>query len=233
MEMVCCQELRKVYGTGPAQVEALRGIDLRIEKGEFAAIMGPSGSGKSTLLHILGTVDKPTSGRVFVEGREISNLSPGEAAIYRRRKAEIIYQSYNLIPGLSVRDNILLPLLLDGRKPDGNLFEEITDRLGLKAFLDLLPGQLSGGQQQRTAIARGLMIRPAILLADEPTGNLDRKNSEEIVSLLKDFNRILGQTILLVTHDEGAALEADRIIMIEDGVIVGDEKRRGNICGEL
>ena len=127
----------------------------------------------------------------------------------------------------------MLPLLLDGRKPDGNLFEEITDRLGLKAFLDLLPGQLSGGQQQRTAIARGLMIRPAILLADEPTGNLDRKNSEEIVSLLKDFNRILGQTILLVTHDEGAALEADRIIMIEDGVIVGDEKRRGNICGEL
>ena len=127
----------------------------------------------------------------------------------------------------------MLPLLLDGRKPDGNLFEEITDRLGLKAFLDLLPGQLSGGQQQRTAIARGLMIRPAILLADEPTGNLDRKNSEEIVSLLKDFNRILGQTILLVTHDEGAALEADRMIMIEDGVIVGDEKRRGNICGEL
>ena len=220
MEMVCCQELRKVYGTGPAQVEALRGIDLRIEKGEFAAIMGPSGSGKSTLLHILGTVDKPTSGRVFVEGREISNLSPGEAAIYRRRKAGIIYQSYNLIPGLSVRDNILLPLLLDGRKPDGNLFEEITDRLGLKAFLDLLPGQLSGGQQQRTAIARAIAAKPSIILADEPTGNLDSKTGDEVMALLKFSARKYGQTLVVITHNEDIAQMADRTIVIEDGKVV-------------
>ena len=233
METLRTEHLSKYYGEKENRVIALDDVSFSVDPGEFVAIVGPSGSGKSTLLHLLGGVDVPSEGRVIVDGNDISHMKEAPLAIYRRRQIGLIYQFYNLIPILNVEENIMLPLLLDGRKPDGNLFEEITDRLGLKAFLDLLPGQLSGGQQQRTAIARGLMIRPAILLADEPTGNLDRKNSEEIVSLLKDFNRILGQTILLVTHDEGAALEADRIIMIEDGVIVGDEKRRGNICGEL
>ncbi len=225
MEILRCENVRKVYGSGNNQVVALDHIDLSIQKGEFAAITGASGSGKSTLLHILGSVDKPTEGKVLIEGTDISTMNRTQAAIFRRRKVGLVYQFFNLIPTLTIRKNILMPLLLDKRKPHQEYFEQIVHSLGIEDKLEALPGQLSGGQQQRAAIARSLIYRPALLLADEPTGNLDRKNGEEIVDLLKLSNRNLGQTILLITHDEKIALEADRIITIEDGKIVGDHFR--------
>ena len=208
------------------QVVALDHIDLSVQKGEFVAIVGASGSGKSTLLHILGSVDKPTEGKVLIEGTELSAMNRTQAAIFRRRKVGLVYQFYNLIPTLTVRKNILMPLLLDKRKPNQEYFEQIIHSLGIEDKLESLPSQLSGGQQQRVAIARSLIYRPALLLADEPTGNLDRKNGDEIIDLLKLSNRNLEQTILLITHDEKIALEADRVITIEDGKIVGDQKRR-------
>ncbi len=226
MEILKCEDVTKVYESGDGQVVALDHIDLSVEKGEFTAIIGASGSGKSTLLHILGSVDKPSEGRVIVEGTDISTLNPTQAAVFRRRKVGLVYQFYNLIPTLTVRKNILMPLLLDKRKPNPEYFDQIVHTLGIADKLDRLPGQLSGGQQQRTAIARSLIYRPALLLADEPTGNLDRKNSEEIIDMLKLSNRSLKQTVILITHDEKAALQADRIITIGDGRIVGDEKRR-------
>ena len=226
MEILKCENVRKVYGAGNNQVVALDHIDLSIQKGEFVAIVGASGSGKSTLLHILGSVDKPTEGKVLIEGTDISRMNRTQAAIFRRRKVGLVYQFYNLIPTLTVRKNILMPLLLDKRKPNQEYFDRIVRSLGMENKLDFLPGQLSGGQQQRAAIARSLIYRPAILLADEPTGNLDRKNGKEIIDLLKLSNRNLNQTILLITHDEKIALEADRIITIEDGKIISDQKRR-------
>jgi len=226
MEILKCENVRKVYGARNNQVVALDHINLSVQKGEFVAIVGASGSGKSTLLHILGSVDKPTDGNVLIEGTDISTMNRTQAAIFRRRKVGLVYQFYNLIPTLTVRKNILMPLLLDKRNPNKEYFEKIVHSLGIEDKLEALPGQLSGGQQQRVAIARSLIYRPALLLADEPTGNLDRKNGEEIIDLLKLSNRNLEQTILLITHDEKIALEADRVITIEDGKIVGDQKRR-------
>lgn len=226
MEILRCEGVKKVYGTGSNQVIALDGIDLSIEKGELVAIVGASGSGKSTLLHILGSVDKPSEGRVVIEGTDISTLNRTKAAIFRRRKVGLVYQFYNLIPTLTIRKNILMPLLLDKKKPNQEYFEQIVKSLGIEDKLEFLPGQLSGGQQQRAAIARSLIYRPALLLADEPTGNLDRKNSKEIIDMLKLSNRNLEQTVILITHDEKIALEADRIITIEDGRIIGDDRRR-------
>ena len=226
MEILRCEGIRKVYGTGDSQVVALDHIDLSVEKGEFVAIVGASGSGKSTLLHILGSVDKPTEGKVVIEETDISKMNRTQAAIFRRRKVGLVYQFYNLIPTLTVRKNILMPLMLDKRKPNQDYFEQIVNAFGIASKLDFLPNQLSGGQQQRAAIARSLIYRPALLLADEPTGNLDRKNGEEIIDMLKLSNRNLKQTILLITHDEKIALEADRIITIEDGRIISDQKRR-------
>ena len=225
MEILKCENVRKVYGSGNNQVVALDHINLSVQKGEFAAITGASGSGKSTLLHILGNVDKPTKGKVLIEGTDLAAMNRTQAAIFRRRKVGLVYQFYNLIPTLTVRKNILMPLLLDKRKPNKEYFEQIVRSLGIEEKLEALPGQLSGGQQQRAAIARSLVYRPAILLADEPTGNLDRKNGDEIIDLLKLSNRNLEQTILLITHDERIALEADRIITMEDGKIVGDHFR--------
>ena len=226
MEILKCENVRKVYGARNNQVVALDHINLSVQKGEFVAIVGASGSGKSTLLHILGSVDKPTDGKVLIEGTDISTMNRTQAAIFRRRKVGLVYQFYNLIPTLTVRKNILMPLLLDKRNPNKEYFEKIVHSLGIEDKLEALPSQLSGGQQQRVAIARSLIYRPALLLADEPTGNLDRKNGEEIIDLLKLSNRNLEQTILLITQDEKIALEADRVITIEDGKIVGDQKRR-------
>ena len=226
MEILKCEGVRKVYGSKENLVTALDGIDLSVEKGEFVAIVGASGSGKSTLLHVLGSVDKPTAGKVFVDGEDISKLNPTKSAIFRRRKVGLVYQFYNLIPTLTVRKNILMPLLLDKRKVNEEYFEQVVNQLGIADKLEAMPSQLSGGQQQRVAIARALIYRPAILLADEPTGNLDQKNSKEIIEMLKISNRNLEQTIVLITHDEKIALEADRIITIEDGRIVSDQKRR-------
>ena len=225
MEILKCEGVRKLYGTGNNQVTALDRIDLSVEQREFVAIVGASGSGKSTLLHILGSVDSPTEGKVLVEGTDISSMNRTQAAIFRRRKVGLVYQFYNLIPTLTVRKNILMPLLLDKRKPNPEYFDKVITTLGIADKLDFLPSQLSGGQQQRAAIARSLIYRPALLLADEPTGNLDQKNSREIIDLLKLSNRSLNQTILLITHDEKIALEADRIIVIEDGRIISDQKR--------
>ena len=226
MNIVSCEKIRKVYGSGENRVTALGGIDLTVEQGEFVAIMGASGSGKSTLMYILGSVDKPTEGRVIVGGTDLSALNPAQAAIFRRRKVGLVYQFYNLIPTLTVRKNILLPLALDKKKPNEEYFEKVVDSLGISDRLEALPNQLSGGQQQRAAIARSLIYRPSLLLADEPTGNLDQKNAREIIDMLKLSNRNLGQTVLFITHDERAALEADRIITIEDGRIIHDEQRR-------
>ena len=226
VEILRCENVRKVYGSGNNQVVALDHIDLSVQKGEFVAIVGASGSGKSTLLHILGSVDQPTEGNVLIEGTDISTMNQTQAAIFRRRKVGLVYQFYNLIPTLTVRKNILIPLLLDKRKPNQEYFDQIVHSLGIEDKLDALPSQLSGGQQQRAAIARSLIYRPALLLADEPTGNLDRKNGKEIIDLLKLSNRNLNQTILLITHDEKIALEADRMITIEDGKIISDQKRR-------
>ncbi len=226
MEILCCKGLTKVYGTKDNQVAALDHVNLSIQKGEFVAIVGSSGSGKSTLLHLLGGVDQPTEGKVLVENTDLSTLNPTSAAIFRRRKVGLIYQFYNLIPTLTVERNILMPLLLDKKKPDKELFEQVITSLGIQDKLNSLPSQLSGGEQQRTAIARSLLYRPALLLADEPTGNLDHKNSREIIDMLKLSNKNLEQTIIMITHDEQIALEADRIITLLDGRIISDEKRR-------
>lgn len=226
MEILRCEGVRKVYGSADNQVVALDHIDLSVQKGEFVAIVGASGSGKSTLLNLLGSVDKPTQGKILIEGTDISTMNRTQAAIFRRRKVGLVYQFYNLIPTLTIRKNILMPLLLDKRKPNREYFDQIVHSLGMEDKLEALPSQLSGGQQQRAAIARSLIYRPALLLADEPTGNLDRKNGEEIIDLLKLSNRNLDQTILLITHDEKIALEADRIITIEDGKIISDQKQR-------
>ena len=226
MNILTCEGVCKMYGSGNNQVTALDGIDLTVGKGEFVAVIGASGSGKSTLLHILGSVDKPTSGKVTIDGTDLSKLNQTQAAIFRRRKVGLVYQFYNLIPTLTVQKNILMPLALDKKKPNKEYFEKIVRSLGIDERLEALPNQLSGGQQQRVAIARSLIYHPALLLADEPTGNLDQKNSKEIIDMLKLSNRNLEQTIVLITHDEKVALEADRIITIEDGHIISDEKRR-------
>ncbi len=233
MEILRCDGIEKVFGKDGNQVTALNGISLSIEKGDFVAIIGASGSGKSTLLHILGSVDKPTKGTVTIDGVDLGGLNATDAAIFRRRKVGLVYQFYNLIPTLTAEKNILMPMLLDKRKPDLDYFKMIVKTLGIEDKLENLPSQLSGGQQQRVAIARSLIYRPAILFADEPTGNLDQKNSKEIIDLLKLSNRNLKQTILLITHDEKIALETDRIVTIEDGQIVSDhfidtaERHRG------
>ena len=226
MELLRCDGIRKVYGSGDNQVTALDNIDLSVEKGEFVAIVGASGSGKSTLLHMIGSVEKPTAGKILVGGVDISSMNQTQAAIFRRRKVGLVYQFYNLIPTLTVQKNIFMPLLLDRKKVNQEYFEQVVTSLGISDKLDCLPNQLSGGQQQRTAIARALIYRPALLLADEPTGNLDQRNSKEIIDMLKLSNRNLNQTILLITHDEKIALEADRIVTMEDGRIISDQKRR-------
>lgn len=199
---------------------------MAVEKGEFVAVVGASGSGKSTLLHILGSMDKPTRGKATIDGTDLSKLNQTQAAIFRRRKVGLVYQFYNLIRTLTVEKNIFMPLALDKKKPNKEYFEKIVSSLGIAGRLEALPNQLSGGQQQRVAIARSLIYRPALLLADESTGNLDQKNSKQIIDMLKLSNRNLEQTIVLITHDEKMALEADRIITIEDGHIMSDEKRR-------
>ncbi|HBH3663311.1 TPA: ABC transporter ATP-binding protein, partial [Clostridioides difficile] len=223
MEILKCENLTKIYGSNQTRVTALNNVNLSVQKGDFVSIVGASGSGKSTLLHMLGGVDRPTSGKIYVEDTEISSLKEEALAVFRRRKVGLIYQFYNLIPTLDIRKNILLPMLLDKRKVDEDRFSEIVSILGLSDRLNHLPSQLSGGQQQRVSIARSLIYRPAILLADEPTGNLDRKNSEEIVDLLNLSNKRFNQTILLITHDEKIALEANRIVTMEDGVIVSEK----------
>lgn len=223
MEILKCENLTKIYGSNQTRVTALNNVNLSVQKGDFVSIVGASGSGKSTLLHMLGGVDRPTSGKIYIEDTEIASLKEEALAVFRRRKVGLIYQFYNLIPTLDVRKNILLPMLLDKRKVDEDRFSEIVSILGLSDRLNHLPSQLSGGQQQRVSIARSLIYRPAILLADEPTGNLDRKNSEEIVDLLNISNKRFNQTILLITHDEKIALEANRIVTMEDGVIVSEK----------
>lgn len=226
MEILSCNDLTKIYGTGPNAVTALDHVTLSVESGEFVAIVGASGSGKSTLLHLLGGVDRPSEGEIRIEDTDISTLDEEALAAFRRRKVGLIYQFYNLIPTLTIKKNILLPVLLDGRKPDQKRFDQIVTTLGLTDRLDHLPGELSGGQQQWAAIARSLICRPAILLADEPTGNLDRKNSQETLDLLKLSHRRFGQTVLLITHDEKLALEADRILTMEDGRVIKDQVNR-------
>lgn len=226
MEILRIENIKKTFGTGDNAVQALDGISLSINRGDFLAIVGPSGSGKSTLLHILGGLDTPTSGRVFIDGRDIYRQSDDELAIFRRREVGIIYQFYNLIPVLNVEENISLPLLLDGRRLSEEYLNDILLSLGLSDRGKHYPDQLSGGQQQRVSIGRALINRPALLLADEPTGNLDSKNSQEIVELFKKFNRKQKQTIILITHDENIALQADRLIALEDGRIVADEVMR-------
>ena len=208
-------------------VKALDNVSFSVDKGEFVAIIGPSGSGKSTLLHILGGVDVPTKGSVIINQTDISTLDETALAIFRRRQIGLIYQFYNLIPILTVKENLTLPLLLDGRKPDAKQIDTLVKRLGLEHRLDHLPNQLSGGQQQRVSIGRALVNNPAIMLADEPTGNLDSENSKEIISLLRQFNKEYNQTVIIITHDEKIANSADRVITIEDGKITGDEVRVG------
>lgn len=226
MEILRVEHLTKIYGSGETAVRALDDVSFTVEKGEFVAIIGPSGSGKSTLLHILGGVDAPTSGKVFVDGTDTGALDETKLAIFRRRQIGLIYQFYNLIPVLNVRENITLPLLLDGREVNQETLAGLVKTLQLADRLDHLPNQLSGGQQQRVSIGRALITHPALILADEPTGNLDSKNSAEILALLKLFNQQHGQTLLVITHDENIALQADRIIAVEDGRIVRDETLR-------
>lgn len=226
MEILRTEGLTKVYGKGISQVVAVAGIDLSIEKGEFVAIVGSSGSGKSTLLHMLGGVDRPTSGKVFIEGQDIYRLNDDKLAIFRRRQVGLIYQFYNLIPVLNVEENITLPCQLDGKEPDEDFLKELIKILGLGKRLGHLPNELSGGQQQRVAIGRALINRPAILLADEPTGNLDSRASEEIMGLLKLSNQKYRQTIVMITHDPDLAKQADRVLTIEDGCIVADSAYR-------
>ena len=223
MEILKIEHLSKIYGTGESAVKALDDVSFSVLKGEFVAIIGPSGSGKSTLLHLLGGVDRPTSGKVFVENTDICALEETSLAIFRRRQIGLIYQFFNLIPTLTVKENMTLPLLLDNQQEDKKQFDGLVKSLNLEHRLNHLPNQLSGGQQQRVSIGRAIISNPAIMLADEPTGNLDSKNSSEIIDLLKMLNKTYRQTLIVITHDERIALQADRIISIEDGKIAKDE----------
>lgn len=225
MKILETKNLCKTYGEGDTLVKALDNVSFSVEQGEFIAIVGPSGSGKSTLLHILGGVDVPTSGEVIINGTKISDLDETALAIFRHRQIGLIYQFYNLIPILTVEENLTLPLLLDGRKPDQKQIEMLVEKLGLENRLKHLPNELSGGQQQRVSIGRALLNSPALLLADEPTGNLDSENSKEIIKLLRQFNKENKQTVIIITHDERIALSADRVIEINDGKILRDEVR--------
>ena len=226
MELMRIEHLTKVYGSGENAVHAVDDVSFSVEKGEFLAIIGPSGSGKSTLLHILGGVDHPTSGKVYVDGQDVYAQDEEALAIFRRRQVGLVYQFYNLIPVLNVVENLTLPVLMDGRTVNQERLGELLDTLGLRGREKHLPNQLSGGQQQRVSIGRALMNAPAVVLADEPTGNLDSRNSQEIVELLKLSNRKYGQTLIVITHDENIALQADRIIAVEDGHITRDERLR-------
>lgn len=223
MEMLRVENLTKLYGEGENQVRALDGVSFSVDKGQFVAIIGPSGSGKSTLLHILGGVDRLTNGKVYMNGQDVYGRNEDQLAIFRRREVGLIYQFYNLIPVLNVVENMTLPVLMDGRKVNQDRLREMIQTLGLQGREKHLPNQLSGGQQQRVSIGRALMNAPAVVLADEPTGNLDSKNSQDIVELLKYSNRRFEQTLIVITHDESIALQADRILAIEDGKIVRDE----------
>ena len=227
MNILEVKNLSKIYGKGDTLVKAVDDVSFTVEQGEFVAIIGPSGSGKSTLLHIIGGVDTPTTGNVIVDGTDITKLKESPLSIFRRRQIGLVYQFYNLIPFLTVEENLTLPLLLDGRKPNKEQIDYLVSNLGLGDRLKHLPNQLSGGQQQRVSIGRALANNPALLLADEPTGNLDSENSKEIVALLRKFNREHNQTVIMITHDERIAQSADRIIAIEDGKIVKDEVSKG------
>lgn len=227
MNILEVENLSKIYGKGDTLVKAVDDVSFTVEQGEFVAIIGPSGSGKSTLLHIIGGVDTPTTGNVIIDGTDITKLKESPLSIFRRRQIGLVYQFYNLIPILTVEENLTLPLLLDGRKPNKEQIDYLVSNLGLGDRLKHLPNQLSGGQQQRVSIGRALANNPALLLADEPTGNLDSENSKEIVALLRKFNREHNQTVIMITHDERIAQSADRIIAIEDGKIVKDEVSKG------
>ncbi len=227
MNILEVKNLSKIYGKGDTLVKAVDDVSFTVDQGEFVAIIGPSGSGKSTLLHIIGGVDTPTTGNVIIDGTDITKLKESPLSIFRRRQIGLVYQFYNLIPILTVEENLTLPLLLDGRKPNKEQIDYLVSNLGLGDRLKHLPNQLSGGQQQRVSIGRALANNPALLLADEPTGNLDSENSKEIVALLRKFNREHNQTVIMITHDERIAQSADRIIAIEDGKIVKDEVSKG------
>lgn len=226
MEILRCEHLTKIYGAGETQVTALGDVSFSVEKGEFVSVIGPSGSGKSTLLHLLGGVDKPTEGKVFIDGTDIYGLNEDKLAVFRRRQIGLVYQFYNLMPVLNVEENIALPHLLDGRALDRERLDGVVEHLGLTDRRYNLPHQLSGGQQQRVSIGRALYSHPAILLCDEPTGNLDRKTGEGIIELLKESNRGRKQTLILITHDEALALQADRVIYLEDGSVIKNEVLR-------
>ncbi|MCI9125484.1 MAG: ABC transporter ATP-binding protein [Eubacterium sp.] len=232
MELLRCEHVTKTYGEGDSLVKALDDVSFCVEQGEFVSIVGPSGSGKSTLLHILGGVDQPTQGRVFIGNTQIHTLSEDKLAIFRRRQIGLVYQFYNLLPVLNVDENIVLPHLLDGRKMDRERLDLIVAQMGLTNRRNNLPSQLSGGQQQRVSIGRAIFNHPAIVLADEPTGNLDRKNGAEIIHILKESNRRQKQTLILITHDESIALQADRMLCMEDGRITLDERIRAFGGGE-
>ena len=223
MELLKVENLYKVYGKGENEVKAVDGVSFSVPKGQMVAIVGASGSGKSTLLHMIGAVDRPTSGKIFLDGQDVFKQNNRELAIFRRRQVGLIYQFYNLIPVLTAEENITLPLLMDGRKPDKEHLEKTLDMLGLKERRDHLPSQMSGGQQQRVSIGRALFTSPQVILADEPTGNLDSKNSAEIMELFRRSNRELKQTIIIITHDENIAEQCDRIIVLSDGKIISDE----------
>jgi len=223
MELLKVENLYKVYGKGENEVKAVDGVSFSVPKGQMVAIIGASGSGKSTLLHMIGAVDRPTSGKIFLDGQDVFQQNNRELAIFRRRQVGLIYQFYNLIPVLTAEENITLPIMMDGRKPDKEHLEKILDMLGLKERRDHLPSQMSGGQQQRVSIGRALFTSPQVILADEPTGNLDSKNSAEIMELLRRSNRELKQTTLIITHDEKIAEQCDRIIVLSDGKIISDE----------
>ena len=223
MELLKVEDLYKIYGKGENEVKAVDGVSFSVNKGQMVAIVGASGSGKSTLLHMIGAVDRPTSGKIWLDGQDVFQQNNRELAIFRRRQVGLIYQFYNLIPVLTAEENITLPLLMDGRKPDKEFLEKILDMLGLKERRNHLPSQMSGGQQQRVSIGRALFTSPQVILADEPTGNLDSKNSAEIMELLRRSNRELKQTTLIITHDENIAEQCDRIIVLSDGKIISDE----------
>lgn len=223
MELLKVEELCKVYGKGENEVRAVDGVSFSVPRGQMVAIVGASGSGKSTLLHMIGAVDRPTSGKIYLDGQNVFQQNNRELAIFRRRQVGLIYQFYNLIPVLTAEENITLPMMMDGRKPDKEHLEKIIDMLGLKERRDHLPSQMSGGQQQRVSIGRALFTSPQVILADEPTGNLDSKNSAEIMELFRRSNRELKQTILIITHDENIAEQCDRIIVLSDGRIISDE----------
>lgn len=233
MEVLRVEYLKKVYGEGEARVEAIKDISFTVNKGEFVAIIGPSGSGKSTLLHLLGGVDRPTNGKVIVDGTDLYQLDETKLAIFRRRQIGLIYQFYNLLPVLNIEENISLPVLLDDRKVNETHLNHIINMLGLEERRKHLPNQLSGGQQQRVSIGRALINNPTIMLADEPTGNLDRKTSDEIMELLKLSNQKYNQTLIMITHDESIALQADRIITIEDGMMKSDNRIRNRAGGQV